>query len=202
MKIICVGRNYTKHAKELGNEVPDEPVIFLKPDTALLKNNDPFYLPNFSNSIHYEVELLVKISKAGKNIDAKFAPKYYEQIGLGIDFTARDIQSNCKEKGLPWERAKAFDHSAVVSNFVSKENFKLEALRFSLEKNGKQVQLGNTQDMLFSIDKLIENVSKFLTLKQGDIIFTGTPEGVGPISLGDRLEGKIEEQTFFNFEIK
>lgn len=202
MKIICIGRNYVDHAKELGNQVPHEPVIFLKPDTAILKDNQDFYHPDFSEDIHYEVELLVKIKKVGKNIQAKFAHKYYDEIGLGIDFTARDIQSKCKEKGLSWERAKAFDQSAVISKFISKEGFDLSNTNFSLSINDKQVQLGDSSDMLFSIDQIIENVSQFMTLKTGDIIFTGTPKGVGKISIGDQLIGKLEDQEMLNFEIK
>lgn len=202
MKIICIGRNYAEHITELGNERPDSPVIFMKPDTALLRNNDPFYYPDFSKDIHYECELLVKIKKEGKSIDAKFAAKYYDEIGLGIDFTARDIQSQAKEKGLPWERAKAFNGSAPVSNFISKDGFDLTDTSFQLELNGDMVQEGNTSLMLWPIDELIAYVSNYFTLKTGDIIFTGTPKGVGPIKIGDRLRGMLSGQEMFNFEVK
>ena len=202
MKIVCIGRNYLEHAKELGNEVPTTPLIFIKPDSAVLRNNDDFYNPAFSNDIHYEVELIIKINKVGKNIQAKFANKYYDEIALGIDFTARDIQSECKAKGLPWERAKAFDHSAVTSKFLSKKDYDLNQLNFSLTKNGEKVQDGNTSLMIFNVDQIIENISQFLTLKKGDLIFTGTPEGVGKIEIGDQLEGFIEDKKMFSFNIK
>lgn len=202
MKIICIGRNYADHISELGNERPSEPIIFMKPDTALLKNNEPFYHPDFSNDIHHEVEVLVKIKKEGKSISPKFAPNYYDEIGLGIDFTARDIQTHVKEKGLPWERAKAFNSSAPISNFISKEGFDLTNLDFRLDKNSETVQNGNTSLMLWSINEVIAEISKFILLKTGDIIFTGTPKGVGPIKIGDRLTGFIEDQEMFDFEIK
>lgn len=202
MKIICIGRNYGAHAKELGNEVPEKPVIFCKPDTALLKNNEPFYIPNFSKDIHHEIEVVVKIDKMGKSIAPQFAHKYYSEYTLGIDFTARDLQSELKSKGLPWELAKAFDHSAVVGQFVKKEEVDLNQLTFSLLKNNAIVQQGNTADMLFNIDAIISFVSFYFTLKTGDLIFTGTPAGVGAVSIGDHLVGKSGELEFFNFEVK
>ena len=202
MKIICIGRNYVDHITELGNERPDNPVIFMKPDTALLRNNDPFYYPEFSKDIHYECELLVKIKKEGKSIDPKFAHKYYDEIGLGIDFTARDIQSHAKEKGLPWERAKAFNGSAPISNFISKEGFDINKTTFELELNGEIAQQGDSSLMLWPVDELIAYVSQYFTLKTGDILFTGTPKGVGPVKIGDKLVGRLEGKEMFNFEIK
>ncbi len=202
MKILAVGRNYLEHIKELSNETPEDPVIFTKPETALLKDNEPFYYPGFSKDIHYEVELLIKISKTGKNIEEKFAHKYYQEIGLGIDFTARDIQTKLKTKGLPWDIAKGFNNSAVVSEFLPKDNYDLSKLDFSLEVNGETRQRGNTSYMIYSIDFLVSYVSQFFTLKTGDILFTGTPAGVGPVNISDRLTGKIENQTMFDFEIK
>ena len=202
MKIIGVGRNYVDHAKELGNAVPDEPVLFLMPDSAILRNNDAFYYPNFTKDIHYEIEIVVKISAVGKNISEKFAPKYYDEIGLGIDFTARDLQTIAKEKGLSWLKAKGFDGSLPISKFQPKENFDLNNLNFSLKKNGAIVQNGNTKDMLFNINVLIANISQYFTLKKGDLIYTGTPSGVGPIQIGDKLEGFIENEKLLDFEIK
>ncbi|WP_456379131.1 fumarylacetoacetate hydrolase family protein [Lutibacter sp.] len=203
MKIICIGRNYAKHIEELANEKPENPVIFLKPDSAILAKKQPFFIPPFSNDIHYEVEILVKINKVGKYIDEKFAHKYYDEIGLGIDFTARDIQADSKKKGLPWEKAKAFDGSAVISEFVLKENLgDLTNLKFSLHKNNELVQDGNTNAMLWKIDELIAYVSQFFTLKKGDVIFTGTPAGVGKVSENDILVGKIQEKEFFSIKIK
>jgi len=203
MKIICIGRNYLAHAKELKNEVPTAPVFFMKPDTALLKDNAPFYIPTFSNEIHYEVELVIKISKNGKTILSQFAHKYYDQITVGIDFTARDLQEQCKEKGLPWEKAKAFDHSAVIGRFISLSDLpKKNEVSFSLSLNKKEVQQGVSNQMLFSIDQIIAYVSGFITLKTGDLIYTGTPAGVGPIKIGDRLEAKIENVVLLDFEIK
>ena len=203
MKIICVGRNYAEHAAELQNDKPTEPVIFMKPDTALLKNNQPFYHPNFSEDIHYECEVVVRICKEGKHIDSKFSHKYYDQIGLGIDFTARDLQNNLKNKGLPWELSKAFDNSAVVSSFIPKEEFEnINNLNFSLFQNKQEKQKGNTGKMLFNVDEIISFVSKYLTLKTGDYIFTGTPKGVGKISISDVLIGYIEDQKMFEFEVK
>jgi len=203
MKIICIGRNYVNHIAELNNERPDEPVIFLKPDTAVLSDKTPFVIPEFSNEIHHEVEILVKINKVGKYIDAKFAHKYYDQIGLGIDFTARDIQNKLKEKGLPWEKAKAFDGSAIIGDFLPKNDFiSLENITFELTNNGVTVQKGNTSHMLWKIDEIIAYVSQFFTLKTGDIIFTGTPEGVAKIAPGDVLEGFIEDKKLLRLHIK
>lgn len=203
MKIICVGRNYADHAKELKNEVPKQPVIFLKPDTALLRNNAPFYHPDFSDDIHYECEVLVRINRVGKRIAEEFAHKYYQEIGLGIDFTARDLQQQQKEKGLPWEIAKGFDGSAVVGEFMDKADVQdINALNFSLHLNGQEVQVGNTQNMLFSIDKIISYVSHYYTLKVGDIIFTGTPAGVGKVSVGDELIGYIEDKEMYRCDVR
>ena len=202
MKILAVGRNYHNHIKELGNQVPENPVIFSKPETAVLKNNDPFYYPDFSKSIHHEVELVIKISKSGKNIDEKFAHKYYDEIGLGIDFTARDIQSYLKEKGLPWDLAKGFNDSAPVSFFVSKENYDLNNLNFSLEVNNEIRQQGNTSFMIYSVDFLISFISRYFTLKTGDLLFTGTPAGVAAVNIGDRLVAKLEDKIMLDFEIK
>lgn len=203
MKIICVGRNYTEHAKELKNSVPTEPVIFLKPDSAILRNNQPFYIPDFSKNLHYEVEIVFKICKVGKSISQRFAHRYYDSISIGIDFTARDIQENCRIKGLPWEISKAFDSSAAISKFIPKTEFEnINNITFSLLKNDKQVQLGNTSDMIFSIDNVIAYVSKFFTLKTGDLIYTGTPAGVGPVSKNDNLKAFIGEQKMMDFYIR
>ena len=203
MKIICIGRNYVNHAKELGNDIPSEPIFFLKPATAIQPKGHPFFIPHFSNDIHYEVELVIKINKAGKHIEERFAHKYYDQIGLGIDFTARDIQEECKAKGLPWEKAKGFDGSAQIGrNFIDKAELELNNITFSLEKNGEQVQLGNSKDMLFSFDKIITYISKFYTLQIGDLIYTGTPEGVGPVKASDKLQGFIAEKEMFTVIVK
>lgn len=204
MKIICIGRNYAKHAKELGNAVPKEPVFFMKPDSARLPKKAPFYYPNFTKDLHYEVELVIRINKLGKNISKKFAHTYYNEIGLGIDFTARDVQQECKEKGLPWEKAKAFDYSAPMSQkFIPKSEFEdLNAIGFSLQKNQQEVQVGNTKDMLFNFDDLIVYLSQFMTLKIGDLIFTGTPAGVGPVAIGDHLEGYIGEEKLIDLKVK
>lgn len=202
MKIIAIGRNYTEHIEELKNERPDEPVIFMKPDTALLRNDQPFYYPEFSKDIHFEVELLLKINKEGKFIQEKFAHKYYDEIGIGIDFTARDLQSKLKEKGLPWEKAKGFNGSAPISQFISKQDYKMDDIDFSLKQNGELKQQGNSSLMLYSFDQIIAYVSQFFTLKKGDIIFTGTPKGVGPIAIGDQLEAFIGEKKLLNVEIK
>ncbi|MFD0762529.1 fumarylacetoacetate hydrolase family protein [Lutibacter aestuarii] len=203
MKIICIGRNYAKHIEELENEKPENPVIFLKPDSAILAKNQPFFIPPFSNDIHYEVEILVKINKVGKYIESKFAHKYYDEIGLGIDFTARDLQNDCKAKGLPWEKAKAFDGSAVVGSFLPKESLgDLNNLSFTLHKNDELVQDGNTKAMLWKIDELIAYVSQFFTLKKGDILFTGTPAGVGKIDENDVLVGAIHQQKVFSIKVK
>ncbi|MCL4122670.1 UNVERIFIED_CONTAM: hypothetical protein GTU68_032362 [Idotea baltica] len=202
MKIICIGRNYAKHIAELDNERPDNPVVFLKPDSAILPKKMPFFIPVFSNDIHYEVEVLVKICRVGKHIESKFAHKYYSEIGLGIDFTARDIQAQCKLKGLPWEKAKAFDGSAVIGEFYPKENFDLENLQFQLLKNDGIVQNGNTNAMLWKIDELIAYVSQFFTLKKGDVLFTGTPAGVGKVEENDVLVGKLQANEAFSIKIK
>ncbi|MEQ8472308.1 MAG: fumarylacetoacetate hydrolase family protein [Marinoscillum sp.] len=202
MKIICIGRNYADHITELGNERPDNPVIFMKPDTAILRNNEPFYIPSFSQDVHYECELLVKIKKEGKSITPEFAHKYYDEIGLGIDFTARDLQSELKAKGLPWERAKAFNGAAPISEFIPLDDMDLTKTTFELKLNDNTVQSGDTSLMLWPVDELISYVSGFFTLKTGDIIFTGTPKGVGPVKIGDRLEGFLEGQKMFDFEIK
>lgn len=201
MKIICIGRNYAEHAKEMKSELPTEPVFFMKPDTALLKEVD-FYLPDFTKDLHHEIELVVKISKAGKHIEEQFAHKYYEEIGLGIDFTARDIQQQCKEKGLPWEKAKAFDNSAPIGKFVNKSELDLNNINFTLSVNGVTKQAGNSSDLIFSFDKVISYVSQFMTLKTGDLIYTGTPEGVGSVKIGDVLEGSLNGVTFLNLNIK
>jgi acylpyruvate hydrolase len=203
MKILCIGRNYADHINELNNERPSEPVIFLKPDTAILKDNEPFYHPDFSNDIHHEVEIVLKINKVGKNIEAKFAHKYYDEIGIGIDFTARDLQSKLKEKGLPWEKAKAFNGSAPISGFVSKSQFSdLQNLNFYLDVNGETRQKGNTQMMLWNFDEIIAEISKYFTLKTGDLIFSGTPAGVGKIVVGDKLTAYIEGDEMLSFEVK
>ena len=203
MKIICIGRNYVNHAKELGNDITSEPLFFLKPDTAIQPKGHPFFIPNFSNDIHYEVELVIRINKTGKYIEEKFAHTYYSQIGLGIDFTARDVQEKCKAKGLPWEKAKGFDGSAQISrNFIDKSDLDLNNISFSLQKNGEQVQLGNSKEMCFNFDAIITYISKFYTLKIGDLIYTGTPEGVGPVVAGDKLKGFIGEKEMFKVVIK
>ena len=201
MKIICIGRNYAEHAKELKNDVPTEPVFFMKPDTALLKEED-FYLPDFTSDLHHEIELVLKINKAGKHIEEQFAHKYYSEIGLGIDFTARDLQTKAKEKGLPWEMAKAFDNSAPIGKFVSKESLQLNNINFSLTVNGETRQAGNSSDLIFSFDYIIAYVSKFITLKVGDLIYTGTPKGVGQVHVGDQLEGFINGSSFLKLRIK
>lgn len=203
MKIICIGRNYAEHAKEMNSSLPTKPIFFLKPDTALFKDNNPFYIPDFTSEMHYECELVVRINKVGKNIQEKFAQKYYDEIGLGLDFTARDLQQNCKEKGLPWEIAKGFDNSALISNkFIKIDYDKINDLNFKLELNGQTVQEGNPNQMIFTIDQIIAYISQFITLKTGDLIFTGTPSGVGSISIGDELKGFIKGEEFFNLEIK
>ena len=202
MKIICIGRNYAKHIEELQNERPKDPVIFMKPDSAILLKNNPFFIPPFSEDIHYEVELVVRINKIGKFIDKKFAPKYYDEIGLGIDFTARDVQSQLKEKGLPWEKAKAFDGSAVVGNFIDKSELDLSQILFQLLKNGELVQDGDSTHMLWTIDEIISYVSQFFTLKIGDLIFTGTPAGVGRVASDDVLEGTLEGKSMFRVKVK
>lgn len=204
MKIVCVGRNYTKHIDELKNEKPTEPVLFIKPDSAILPNKNPLYLPDFANDFHYEVELVIKINKLGKHIATEFANRYYDEIGLGIDITARDLQAKLKAKSLPWEKAKAFDNSAVVSRyFLSKNKFEdLQNIQFRLLKNGKVVQQGHTADMLWKIDELISYISMFFTLKKGDLIFTGTPAGVGKMAINDEFIGYIENHEMFHIKVK
>mgnify|MGYP001197595568 FL=1 len=201
MKIICIGKNYINHAKEMGSDVPKKPLFFLKPDSSILPKKHPFFYPDFSQNIHYELELVIRINKLGKHIEKKFAPSYYSEVGLGIDFTARDLQESCKKNGHPWEIAKAFDHSAVVSQqfFSIKE---LGELSFELKKNGESVQKGYARDMVFNFDEIINHVSKYMTLKIGDLIFTGTPEGVGPIRIGDHLEGFLNDKKIINLNIK
>ncbi|WP_223033886.1 fumarylacetoacetate hydrolase family protein [Hanstruepera marina] len=203
MKLICIGRNYTKHIEELENEKPTDPVVFLKPDTSILLKKQPFFIPDFSHDVHHEVEVLVKINRVGKYIDRKFAHKYYNEIGLGIDFTARDLQAKLKEKGLPWEKAKAFDGAAVIGKWLPKDAFSdINNLNFSLQKNDEVVQQGNTSHMLWKIDELIEYVSKYFTLKIGDVIFTGTPAGVGKVVANDKLKGFLEDKELFSITIK
>ena len=203
MKIIAIGRNYAEHAKELNNPVPTTPVIFMKPDTAVLKDNKPFYHPEFSSDIHHELEIVLKVSKEGKHISEKFAGNYFDEVGLGIDFTARDIQQKHKEKGLPWELAKAFDNSAPISRFIAKTEFNnLYDLNFRLDVNEKTVQQGNTSDLLFSFEYIIAFVSKYITLKKGDLIFTGTPQGVGKVNPGDHLAGYLEDVKLLDFDIR
>lgn len=203
MKIVAIGRNYAEHIAELKNEVPDEPVIFFKPDTAILRNNEPFYYPDYTSDVHHEVELILRISREGKNIDRKFARKYYDGIGVGIDFTARDLQAKAKAKGLPWALAKGFNGSAPVSEFLPVDQFPdLRQINFRLEVNGVARQQGNSAMMLHPFEDIIAYVSRFITLKTGDIIFTGTPAGVGPVQIGDRLEGYVEDRKLLDFEIK
>lgn len=203
MKIICVGRNYTDHIRELENNKPKEPVLFLKPDSSIILNSKPFFIPDFSQNINYELELIIKISRLGKHIQEKFSHKYYDFIGLGIDFTARDLQSDLKSKGLPWEKSKAFDGSCFISKWINKSEFNdVNNLNFKLNKNGKTVQKTNSKLMLWKIDELISYISTFFTLKIGDVIFTGTPAGVGKVSIGDNLEGFIEDNKIFNLNIK
>jgi acylpyruvate hydrolase len=203
MKIICIGRNYLKHARELEHDIPTEPVFFMKPDSCLLLDNRHFYIPSFSNEVHYEVELVIKINRLGKTIEAQYAHRYYDEIGLGVDFTARDVQRQLIEKGLPWEKSKAFDSAAVLGGFIRKEELgDLGNLEFSLRKNGEVVQLGNSCDMIFAVDTIIEYISQFVTLKIGDLIYTGTPAGVGPVKINDQLEGFIGEKKMFDFLVK
>ena len=201
MKIICIGRNYIEHARELNNPVPKEPVFFMKPDSAIIRNNKPFFLPDFSEEVHHEIELVLKIDRLGKGIDEQFAHRYYHEIGIGVDFTARDLQRVAKEKGLPWEKAKAFDGSAPLGGFLAKEKLP-DPILFRLEINGKTVQEGSTADLIFSFDKIIAYVSRYITLRTGDLIFTGTPAGVGPVQRNDRLRGYIGDQLLLDFEVK
>ena len=204
MKIICIGKNYLAHIREMDSKIPGEPVFFLKPDTALLRNNDPFYIPDWTNNLHHEVELVLRICRLGKNIDRQFAHRYYDAIGLGIDFTARDVQSELIKKGLPWEKAKAFDYSAAISSkFVSLADIREPSkIRFRLDVNGQTAQEATPERMIFGFDEIISHVSKFMTLRIGDLIYTGTPEGVGPVKIGDRLEGFLENEKMFDFMIK
>ena len=203
MKIICIGRNYRDHISELNNKITQEPLFFLKPDTAIQPKGHPFFIPDFSNNIHYEVELVIKISKNGKNIDEQFSHKYYEEIGLGIDFTARDIQQECKELGHPWEKAKGFDGSAQISHkFINKNELDLNNINFKLEKNQQRVQHGSSKDMIYSFGYIISYVSKFYTLRAGDLIYTGTPAGVGKVEIGDKLVGYLNEEKILSVNIK
>lgn len=204
MKIICIGRNYVAHTEELKNEIPEEPVFFMKSDSAILRNNDPFYIPDWTNEVHHEIELIIKINRIGKNIEKRFAHRYFNEIGIGIDFTARDIQNQLIEKGLPWEKSKAFDQSAVISNtFLDKNIFPDdEAIHFKLNLNGNPVQEGNSSLMIFGFEEIISHVSKYMTLKIGDLIYTGTPAGVGAVTIGDHLEGFLENKKLLDFMIK
>jgi len=203
MKLICIGRNYAAHIAELGNEQPVEPVLFIKPDSAVLPEKQPFYIPDFTEDVHYELEVLLKINRLGKHIERKFAHKYYDEISLGIDFTARDLQTELKEKGLPWEKAKGFDGSAVIGKWVPKSRYSnLEKLKFTLAKNGEEVQQGSTELMIWKFDELIAYISRYFTLKKGDILFTGTPAGVGKIATNDYLSGSLEGEELLTVKIK
>jgi 2-keto-4-pentenoate hydratase/2-oxohepta-3-ene-1,7-dioic acid hydratase in catechol pathway len=204
MKIVCIGRNYVAHAQELKNDIPEEPVFFMKPDSALLRNNDPFYIPDWTNEVHHEIELVIKINRLGKNIEKRFAHRYFDEIGLGVDFTARDVQNKLKAKGLPWEKSKAFDQAAVLSGTFFEKSIlpDQEAIRFSLNINGKPVQEGNSKLMIFDFEEIIAHVSKYITLKIGDLIYTGTPAGVGSVKIGDHLEGYLEDKKLLDFMIK
>lgn len=202
MKIFCIGRNYADHAKELGNQVPTEPVVFMKPDTALLPKKNPFFIPDFSNDVHHELELVVRIHRIGKSIEAKFAHRYYNQVTVGIDFTARDVQRTCKEKGLPWEKAKAFDGSAPIGKWVDLDNRDVQNLGLELKCNGEVVQAGNTCDMIFPVDQLIEHISRYFTLKIGDLIFTGTPAGVARVQENDLLEASLDGEQLLSVRVK
>lgn len=202
MKIICIGRNYVAHVKELGNEIPKEPVLFMKPDSAIFRQRDAFYIPDWTNEVHYEAEIVIKINRLGKNIEEKFAPKYYSQFTLGIDFTARDVQKKLKAQGLPWEKSKAFDQSAVLGEYLNVNDYSLDNLNFELKINGRVVQSGNTKSMIYTIPQIINHCSEFFTLKIGDLIFTGTPEGVGKVNAGDELEGFIEGEKILHVKIR
>ncbi len=203
MKIICIGMNYHKHVRELGSSVPEVPVFFMKPDSALVIGNKPFFYPDFSSEVHYEIEIVLKITRLGRSIQKTFASRYFTEIGLGVDFTARDIQRECRDKGLPWEIAKGFDYSAVVSRFLPVTDFPaINELDFRLDLNGRTVQEGNSKDMIFSFEEIISYVSRFMTLKTGDLIYTGTPEGVGPVKIGDRLEGYLGTKRLLDFPVK
>lgn len=204
MKIICIGKNYLEHIREMEGKIPEEPIFFLKPDTALLRNNDPFYIPEWTGNLHHEVELVLRICRLGKNIEIKFAHRYYDAISLGIDFTARDVQSELMRKGLPWEKAKAFDYSAAISSkFFPLNSFpELQKIRFRLDVNKQTVQQATSELMIFGFDEIISHISKFMTLKIGDLIYTGTPAGVGPVKIGDKLEGYLEDEKMFDFRIR
>lgn len=204
MKIICIGRNYVAHAQELNNEIPEEPVFFMKPDSALLRNNEPFYIPDWTKEVHHEIELVLRVCRLGKNIEKKFAHRYFNEISLGVDFTARDVQNELKKKGLPWEKAKAFDRAAVISNtFFPVTGFtNLRDIKFKLDINGNTIQSGNSGLMIFGFDDIISHISKYITLKIGDLIYTGTPAGVGPVKIGDRLEGYLEDKKLLDFSVK
>ncbi|MBS3807531.1 MAG: fumarylacetoacetate hydrolase family protein [Bacteroidales bacterium] len=203
MKIICIGRNYADHAREFNNEVPENPIFFLKPDTSIIIRNRPFFHPDFSDDIQYETEIVLKINRLGKNIDRRFAHRYYRELSVGIDFTARDLQRQCKKNGWPWEIAKGFEGSAPLGKFISKDHFEdLRNLPFGLNLNGQVVQSGNTRDLVFSFEDLIAYVSRFFTLKTGDLIFTGTPAGVGPVKIGDRLSAYIHNKTLLDFRVR
>ena len=203
MKIICIGRNYTEHAKELNNPVPTTPIFFMKPDTSLVRNNNPFYYPEHSNDVHYEAEIVLKISRKGRHISEKFANTYYQDITIGIDFTARDVQSECKKKGLPWEIAKGFDQSAPIGTFINKDTLNIEnGIDFSLSINNDEKQVGNTSNMIFTFDQIIAYVSKIVTLKEGDLIFTGTPAGVGAIAINDHFEAYVQGEKLLDFVVK
>jgi acylpyruvate hydrolase len=203
MKIFAIGRNYIDHAKELNNPVPTEPLFFMKPDTAIIQNNKPFFYPDFTHDLHYEAEIVLKLNRVGKNVAEKFAHRYYTEIGIGIDFTARDVQDKCKEKGWPWEIAKAFDGSAPIGSFIPKETFEdVHQIHFRLDLNGTTVQEGNTKDMIFSFEKIIAHVSKYITLRMGDLVFTGTPAGVGPVKIGDHLQAYVEDKLLLDFHVR
>jgi len=203
MKIICIGRNYREHAKEMNSDVPDKPVFFIKPDTCLNRNNQPFFYPEFTKDLHYELEVVIRFNRIGRSVNKRFAHRYYDAVSLGIDFTARDLQQECKQKGLPWEIAKAFDYSAPIGEFIPKEEIEnLGNIEFRLEKNDVVVQQGNTRDMIFSFDELIDYVSKFVTFRIGDYMYTGTPAGVGPVQVGDRLKGYLNNRLMFDFFVR
>lgn len=203
MKIICIGRNYAEHARELNNPLPDVPIFFMKHESCIVRNNKPFFYPDFSQNIHHEVEIVIKIGRLGKRIEKRFAHRYYNEIGIGIDFTARDLQENARQKGLPWEIAKAFDFSAPVSRFIAKKDYPdIQNITFHLDINGKTVQHSNTAGMIFPVDELISYVSRFITLKTGDLIFTGTPSGVGPVKVGDHLEVYLEDRKMMDFWVR
>ncbi len=203
MKIICVGRNYREHAQEMQSDIPEAPIFFIKPDSCLLRNNQPFFYPKFTSELHYELEVVLRVNRLGRSIGQKFAHRYYDAVTLGIDFTARDLQRMCKQKGLPWEMAKAFDHSAPIGLFIPKEELgDLGSLDFRLEINGKLVQQGNTHDMIFSYDELIAYVSRFVTFRTGDLLFTGTPVGVGPVKIGDRLQAYLGDRLMLDFFVR